>query len=453
MSRGEATPAGYRLVAALSRFLLRLFYERLEVSGAENVPASAPLVVAANHHNSLVDAMLLVAIVPRRLRTLANAPLFRNPLIGPFLRAMGGLPVHRRQEAGNDPARNAALFAETTATLRDGGSIMLFPEGRTQPEPVLLELRTGAARMLLAAEAQGPLLEPVVLLPVGLVFRDPGTFREGRALVLIGPPLVTGDCVELARSEPEAAARLLTERLAEAIRGLIVEAGDRKTLGLLSFVEEIWTAAKGEAPASERERVGWLQNTLRTYRWLKERYPEKVSDIRDRLALFAGELESAGIEPGRLSPDGPRGSLASLVWRQGIALFFSTPLAILGIVMHVLPYKLTGAVVRRILRDEEEEATDKLAAGFLFFPILWFLEGVLVSRLAGPGAAFLFALGLFPLGFLALAWRERLEGVTRECRAFVRERRQPELLRRFREKRQALVDELANLAKLAPEVS
>lgn len=449
MTRSEARPAGYRLVASLSRFLLELFYERIEVVGAENIPPSAPLVVAANHHNSLVDAMLLVAVVPRRLRTLANAPLFRNPLIGPFLRVMGGLPVHRRQEAGDDPKRNAALFAETTATLRAGGSIMLFPEGRTQPEPRLLELRTGAARMLLAAEAPGPLKEPVVLLPVGLVFRDPGTFREGRALVQVGQPLDTADSVERARSEPEEAARRLTDRLAESIRGLIVEAGDRETLGLLSFVEEIWTATRGEAPADERERVAWLQGVLRTYRQLQERYPEKVRDIRDRLAVFARELEVAGLEPAQLSRAGSRESVAHLAWRQGTTLLLATPLALIGIAIHILPYKLTDALVKRILRDDEEEATDKLAVGFVFFPILWLVEGVLAFRFAGTWAAAAFALGLFPLGFLALAWRERLERAIREGKAFVRERLEPDLLRRFRERRQSLVDDLADLAKLA----
>src|SRR5437763_2111677 len=116
----EAGAPGYGVVRALVRFLLTLFYRRIDVVGVENVPADGGLVVAANHHNSVVDAMLLVARLPRRIRTLANAPLFGHPLIGPFLRLLGALPVHRRQEAGMDPARNTALFAATTATLRGG---------------------------------------------------------------------------------------------------------------------------------------------------------------------------------------------------------------------------------------------------------------------------------------------------------------------------------------------
>lgn len=446
----EARPFGYTLVSALSRFLLRLFYPRIDIVGAEHIPAAAPLVLAANHHNSLVDAMLLVAVVPRRLRTLANAPLFRNPLIGPFLRMMGALPVHRVKESGNDPSRNAALFAETTSTLRARGAIMLFPEGRTQPEPQLLELRTGAARMLLAAQADEA--DPVVLLPVGLVFRNPGIFREGSAVVHVGRPVETADCVALARSEPEVAARRLTERLGSSLRRLIVEAGDRATLGLLTFVEEIWAHEKGETPADGGARLLWLQGVMRIYRRLEEKQPERVGEIREQLRLFERELEAGEIEPAQLDEPASHHSFGVFALRRGVALLLVAPLALVGIAIHTLPYKFTGAVVKRILRDDEEEATDKLAVAFVFFPVLWTLEGILVHQLGGSWATLLFALALFPLGLLAIWWRERLEHVVREGRAFVRERNNPDLVRSFRERRRALLKELSDLAKLVPEV-
>src|SRR5262245_20120788 len=120
----DDSPLSYRLIRSLARALLAIFYRRIEVVGGDRIPADGPLIVAANHHNSTVDAMLLVAVAERRLRTLANAPLFKHPLIGPPLRLLGALPVHRRQEAGNDPARNTELFAATTATLRAGGAIL-----------------------------------------------------------------------------------------------------------------------------------------------------------------------------------------------------------------------------------------------------------------------------------------------------------------------------------------
>lgn len=444
----DAGSVGYALVRSLVRFLLALFYRRIEVVGAEHIPPAGPLIVAANHHNSVVDAMLLVAVIPRRLRTLANAPLFQNPLIGPLLRLLGALPVHRRQEAGDDPTRNAALFAATTATLKAGGAILIFPEGRTQPEPVLLALRTGTARMLLAAEDASA---HVTLLPVGLVFQEPGTFRAGRALVLIGTPLPTGDCLALDHAASEQAVRTLTDRLADALRGHIVEADDRQTLRLLGVAEELWREQTGAAPRDESARIAWLQRAMGTYRDLARREPARVAAFREQLEAFTQDLERAGVAAAQLSRSYPPGVVASFAVREGLSLLLGAPLALGGIAAHVVPYQLTAAVVRRLRRTDEEEATDKIAAGLVLYPLAWAAEGWGVLRLGGAWALAVFLAALFPTGFFALAWRERLGRVGREVGAFVRFLRDPDLPRRLRERRKALGTDLAALARLAPE--
>jgi 1-acyl-sn-glycerol-3-phosphate acyltransferase len=433
--------------------LLALFYRRIDVVGGENVPAAGGLVVAANHHNSVVDAMLLIARMPRRVHTLANAPLFHHPLIGPFLRLAGALPVHRRQEAGTDPARNASLFEATTATLRGGGAIAIFPEGRTQPEPVLLDLRTGAARMTLAAETLDEETAPpaVSLLPVGLVFTAPGTFREGRALVLIGPPVPTAAAVILARTEPERAARELTDDLAAALRGLIVEADDRETLRYLRFAEEIWRDEGGEAAADPAGRTEWLRRAMRSYRALRERAPERMADFRRGLEALSLDLERSGLESADLARPATPDRLSRRIIVQEMVLLLLTVPAAVGLLLHIVPYELTGLAVRAMKRTDEEEATDKIAAGLLFYPLCWLLETWAALHWLGPwGAAGLLAL-LFPTGLLALAWGERFGRLRRSLRAFYQCRRDPDLSARLAAARRALAAELRGLASLVPE--
>jgi glycerol-3-phosphate O-acyltransferase / dihydroxyacetone phosphate acyltransferase len=445
----ETGAPAYPILRAFVRFLLALFYRRIDVVGIENVPAGGGLVVAANHHNSVVDAMLLIAKLPRQVRTLANAPLFGHVLIGPFLRLLGALPVHRRQEAGTDPARNADLFAATTATLRGGGAIAIFPEGRTQPEPVLLELRTGAARMLLAAEMAGEAeATAVTFLPVGLVFNAPGTFREGQALVLIGPPLATADAVALARTEPERASRLLTDELAAALRGLIVEADDRQTLRHLRFAEELWRAEGGEVPADPAGRVAWLRSAMRSYRLLLARAPERVAAFRQRLAELEAEVESSGL--GLAQPVTPAGLAGRMVLQAAILLLLSLS-ALAGIALHVAPYKLTKLGVRLLKATDEEEATDKIAIGLLLFPLFWILETWAVLHWGGWWAAAALLVLLFPSAFFALSWRDRLVRLRREAHAFVRCLRDRELPGRLLEKRRSLAAEIGALAVLVPE--
>jgi glycerol-3-phosphate O-acyltransferase/dihydroxyacetone phosphate acyltransferase len=440
---------GYRLVRALARLLLAIFYRSIDIVGRERIPARGPLIVAANHHNSLVDAMLLMAVIPRRLRILANAPLFRHPLIGPFLWLVGALPVHRLKEAGNDPARNAALFAATTHTLRASGAILIFPEGRTQPEPVLLELRTGAARMLLDAAGGAGATLPVTLLPVGLVYHDPGTFRSGRALALVGEPVVTSDCVTLARDAYGRAARRLTERLADALRRLIVETGDRETLHLLELVMDL---AEGEAPlAREAERVRRLQRGLRVYAFLQRHESERVAALRTRIEAFAKDLHSLGLELRQLSRRYPASAVLGFAVREGLAILLGLPLALIGIILHVVPYQLTAVVVRLLQRTDEEEATDKIAAGLLLFPLAWTVEGYIAWQLGGGRMLALFLVALVPAGFFALAWREWLDRAGSEVLAFARYLADPGKPRRLAEQRRELSRELAELLRLAPD--
>jgi glycerol-3-phosphate O-acyltransferase/dihydroxyacetone phosphate acyltransferase len=445
---------GYAVVRTFVRFLLAIFYRRVDVVGVDNVPAEGGLVVAANHHNSVVDAMLLIARLPRRVRTLANAPLFGHVLIGPFLRLVGALPVHRRQEAGTDPARNAALFAATTATLHGGGAIAIFPEGRTQAEPVLLELRTGAARMLLAAELATEELSvqpAVTFLPVALVFNAPGTFREGQALVLIGQPVSTADAVALARSEPERAARVLTDELATALRGLIIEADDRQTLSHLRFAEELWREEGGEVPADPAGRVAWLRSAMHSYRLLLERAPAQVAGFRQRLAKLVKDVERAGFDLAGLARPATPARLAGRVALRTVKLLLLAPPAFVGIALHIVPYKLTGWGVRKMKATDEEEATDKIAIGLLLFPLFWALETWAALRWGGRWAAITFLALLFPTAFLALGWHDRLERLRRDLRAFVGCRRDRELPARLLERRRGLAAEIRELATLVPE--
>jgi len=63
-----AEPGAYRLFRGIARFLVALFYRRVEVIGLERIPASGPLLAAANHQQGLMDALLLAATFPRPLR-------------------------------------------------------------------------------------------------------------------------------------------------------------------------------------------------------------------------------------------------------------------------------------------------------------------------------------------------------------------------------------------------
>lgn len=446
---------GYRLVRGIIRILLWLFYRRIEIAGRERIPAAGPIIVAPNHNNALVDAMLVVAAFDRPIRVLAKAPLFRHPLIGPFLWLMGGVPVHRRMDAGADAQRNVEMFAAVVAALRDGGVVLIFPEGRSQPQPTLLPLRTGAARIVLDVHAAAPEGPPVTLLPVGLVFHDPGTFRSASALVKIGKPVVVADLLEAARREPERTVRVITDRLAGAIRAGIVEAEDQHTLDLLATLETAWweeAARRGEAagPRAPAQSLAWRQQVARGAAVIAEREPDRVIALRRRLEEYRARLDEVGVTGEQLGRPYTAGLVGRYVVENVFWLALGLPLALWGMVCHFVPYWLTDLAARLIPSTEEEEATDKIAAGAVLYPLCWIAEGWLVWRLAGGAALAVFALLLVPSGLLALAWWERLDRVGRQARAFLRFLGERDLHQSLMRERRALVEEVRALAARVP---
>ena len=441
---------GYDLVRALVRWILTLFYRRVDVVGLEHIPESGPLIVAANHQNALVDPMLLLALIPRRLVPVAKAPLFRHPIIGPFLRLVGAIPVHRRQEGNADPARNRAMFGAATAHLAAGGSVLIFPEGVSQPEPTLMPLRSGASRMLLEVEAAMGGGSRVALVPVGLVYHEPGTFRAGRAFLQIGASVITDDLVEMHATHPEGAAQLLTERLAAALRREIVESEDRETHRLLTALESI---TRADGPAGVRDAAGraeWMRGAMRAYRYLREREPWRVLGFRAEVERYLADLGRAGLSDRVLTRRYEAGPVTRYVLHEGASLLVALPLAAWGIASHFLPYELTSLVVRALRPQPDEEATFKMAASVILYPVCWLAEGYLVWRLGGPWLLGLFAGLLAPGGFFAIAWRDRIRRVGRDTLGFLRLVLDQDLRRRLAERRAALLGDLESLTRLVP---
>jgi 1-acyl-sn-glycerol-3-phosphate acyltransferase len=194
-------------LAAVARLMMRVFYRSVEVRGA--LPRASPLVVIANHGNSFVDSLLVFGFLGRPARFLGKHTLWRHPLVGPLVTLARVLPVHRRGDAGARPARNERTFARCARLLARGGAVALFPEGRSHDEPRCLPLKSGAARIVTRAQAEGA--RGLLVAPVGIVYEDKGRFRS-RVVLRVGAALAPASGAGV--PEPVAA---LTARFARAL--------------------------------------------------------------------------------------------------------------------------------------------------------------------------------------------------------------------------------------------
>jgi 1-acyl-sn-glycerol-3-phosphate acyltransferase len=125
----------------------------VEYHGLENIPETGPLIIAGNHP-SYLDPLLVGLPIKRLIKFMAWDALFRVPVLGWLIKALGAFPVDIRRGKGESAFREACLV------LKSGYALGIFPEGQRSEGGPMGELRTGVAR--LAIDTGAPIL-PVTI--------------------------------------------------------------------------------------------------------------------------------------------------------------------------------------------------------------------------------------------------------------------------------------------------
>ena len=172
---------------------------RVEIAGAERIPARGGVVIASSH-DSLVDPWLLNLATPRQIRYMAKAELWNNRAVGWAMDAFGTFPIERG--AGDLSAMSAGVDL-----LRQGEVLGIFPQG-TSKQLERRPFHRGAARLALATGT------PVV--PVGIVDNEyihrRGGIRFPRVRISVGEAIAVGEGKPTIK-----AARELTDRIEREI--------------------------------------------------------------------------------------------------------------------------------------------------------------------------------------------------------------------------------------------
>jgi 1-acyl-sn-glycerol-3-phosphate acyltransferase len=163
---GRAT---FSVLRIITRALIRLLI-RLELVGRERIPSEGPVILICNHAH-IADPPLVGAFCPRVVRTMAKSELFEIPLIGWIFWVIRAFPVRRFY---------GDLRALRTARniLRDGGVVLMYPEGTRNHGRGLIPALPGAAMVALLANS------PVV--PVAITGSHKIRWRSVPFLWLIG---------------------------------------------------------------------------------------------------------------------------------------------------------------------------------------------------------------------------------------------------------------------------
>ena len=424
-------------VWAVARLAIRVFYRVERIGGT--LPAG-PLLLVANHPNTLADPALIQATAGRTVRFLAKSTLFADHAVSPLIRRSGAIPVYRRMDPGVDISRNVETFSAVQAALEAGEAVCLFPEGKSHAAGRLEPLRTGAARMVLASD------RPVTLVAVGLNFSRLARFRS-RVTAVFGRPFEADDLRVAGAGDGGAAeaVRRLTERIEERLRHLMIEAEPRLDLPIVERVDRLYTAARGVS-RDPRERVGRRRLIARGIEGLRARDPERLAEIVARVNDYDANLGRFGLRDRDLDREVPVAAAVRFAVREGALALLLAPLAILTLAVFAVPYWITGEFARRA-PDIQSRATWQLLAGAVSYPTWIGVVAATIGAGAGMPAGLLSVPGLAVLALGGMGAVEREVSVLRTVRAFRALRRTPAEARAALHRQRAAIADVLDRAR------
>jgi 1-acyl-sn-glycerol-3-phosphate acyltransferase len=382
------------------------------VDQAGTAPQTGPVLFLANHPNALLDPAIIWTTAGRDVRFLAKSTLFEG-LFRPFLIGAGAIPVYRRKDEGVDTSRNAEMFAAVDAALRGGAAVCIFPEGVSHSQGRLLALRTGAARIAMAAEASGT---RVALVAVGLNFDRKTRFRS-RVTAVYGPAFYAPD----AASDHDAV-RTLTDRIAVHMRQLLVEADPGADARLVDRIDRLYSAARGR-PRQAEERIARRQAIAGGIERMRANDPERYEQLLLRVRRYDARLRRFGLRDRHLDMDVSTGAAVAFALREAFLAVPLAPAALGGLIVFFVPYWLTAIAARIATREPDVAASAKVIAGAIIYVAWIAVAAGLAWTWKGPIAAAIATIGLPVIAVASLFAVERESAVIDAIRAWVAIRR------------------------------
>jgi len=363
--------------------LFRVLFS-VEHLGVENVPEEGAVIIAGNHP-SYLDPVLIGLPVRRRIRFMAWDALFRIPLLGRIIRAVGAFPVDIRK------GRGEAAYRQALRVLESGDALGVFPEGQRSDQAAMGDLRAGVARLAIETGA------PIVPVTIGGAMRAWPKWkllpRSAKIVVRYHEPIRLSEEERAANRDNREFQQRVTERVAMSVnRSLLPSIRGAESLERWYHQPPSHVRSYEWAPAIATLVtiiVAWRRGTLGA-RWLNVILPPAIY-----YAYIMADL--ALIKPSRLAK-----------WLRN-----SAPIWMI-LAWH---YPLTSALVLPAGERNDLLVAATLAAFFPFFyedyySLQKFVRGVVVSYYFSLAISLALPHGLGTLvavlGFIAIfvMWRQ-----------------------------------------------
>lgn len=175
----------------------------IHVTGLENVPDTGGVLFVANHQSNF-DIPIIIGHVPRDKGFIAKLELSKVPAFNRWMKYIGCIFIDRK-----DPRQSLTVINDAAIRLKEGHSLVIFPEGTRSADGTVGPFKAGGLR--LAIKARVPIVPVTISGSKNIMPKGTSIIKSASVNVLISPPIL-----------PDEFKGMDSNQISEKVRNIII---------------------------------------------------------------------------------------------------------------------------------------------------------------------------------------------------------------------------------------
>ena len=159
----------YQFIKIPARLAIKIYCKSIRIQVPEALQYDGPMMIACNHPNSFLDAIIITTLFKQPVHSLARGDVFKKKWMAFIFKNLNMLPVYRTREGVENLENNYKSFEACEEIFKKNGVVLIFSEGLCRNEWHLRNLMKGTARLALSSWEHHI---PLKILPAGINYND-----------------------------------------------------------------------------------------------------------------------------------------------------------------------------------------------------------------------------------------------------------------------------------------
>jgi glycerol-3-phosphate O-acyltransferase/dihydroxyacetone phosphate acyltransferase len=372
----------YHFLRQIIKVALFFFFKKIVVSGKECRLDEGPLILVANHPNTLMDPLIIGSLMKQQIGFLANAGIFSTALFTRILKYFYVIPVFRKKDipTGERPDNKYSFF-KCHEFLDQKGTLLIFPEGNSYYELKLREIKTGTARIALSYESLKGFDKKLKILPIALDYSDSIQFRS-MVSVTVGEAISVQAFKQMFLEDEVKGVSALTETIHQQLERHIPNTDNKEQEQFLLKSHKFYTTfndPKGDLHKNPKHSLASRAQISKSLKFLNENNSALYTDTEKKVHLFFDLLKDEGVTPGFFTDDFFNKSRLFVLLGYFLKFLLLAPMYLFGLFSNYVPYLLPAVVFKGLKLDIEYKTPVQMIVGLFSFPLFYSLEIALIG--------------------------------------------------------------------------